>query len=78
MTVYLHDVIGSLHDLACKSAEECACTPIYVREAAAGERWGGYNSMTAVEAESDRIAHGVPVVLNPLPGRRSASSRLSR
>jgi hypothetical protein len=67
MTAYLHDV-GCTND-------PCRCRVLY---RVAVEQAFDYNSMTAVEAESDRIAHGVPVVLNPLPGRRSASSRLSR
>ena len=71
-------IIGSLHDGVCKSAEECVCTPVFVLEAAAGERESAYNQMTEVESGHSRIVNGVPVVLNPLPGRRSASSRLSR
>ena len=69
--------LGSLHDFPCRN-DPCICHPVFVLMSDTEERAEGYNSMTEVESAHSRIVNGVPVVLNPLPGRRSASSRLSR
>ena len=77
-------ILGRLCDSAC-TPSECYCErPMLVVDAlpararATLDVRNGYNEIAKVELAHSRIVGGVPVVLNPLPGRRSASSRLSR
>ena len=62
-------IIGSLHDGACKSAEECVCTPVFVLESTAVEQAfevkSGYHGEVDHTLESRRL--GVPAH----PGRRA-------
>ena len=70
------EVIGWLHNLGCggqrhKGNQKCVPIPCYGRPDA---RMGA----SRIELHNARIPGGVPVVLNPSSGRRSAPSGLRR
>lgn len=70
-------VAGYLHELGCRGGHvkgRAKCVPIPCYDRPVDARMGG----SRIELHNARIPDDLPVVLNPLPGGRSAPSGLRR
>ena len=54
-------IIGSLHDGACKSAEECVCTPVFLLESVERpfDSWDNVPVRVRDDSESNKLRDGV-------------------